>query len=248
MIHKIIETEAKSSIQRQLLIDISQAALHTRFLSKKPHFSVHINEYMIDVLINSEAFRNDTILKETAIDTGMLINQIRTVIINLGYNPVIDFQMIETNLVRIARISIGQSIENHLQRRLQIGYDMHHAESYSHLPIQDQLLAELQGRLIDKQLYIQKINPVQPLDNQLFGVIGAFYHLGGWIEVGMATNRSITETNNKKRVHLYAASGLRVPFEVPVHDRQRGRTLLLTINNNGDKSASKAYDLLDYLI
>lgn len=245
---KIIEMEQQKTRHQQLLIDIVNAALNTRFLNKKPHFLIQVGSIYIDIFINESDFHYDTILRDTAIDTGILINQISNVISNLGYNPIVDCQLIEKDRTRIARISLGPIINDSVQKRLSYGHTMLLNVTNPNVPQSDQLLGELQGQLIDRQIYVQKIIPDNSKKTPQFSIIGAFYHLGGWLEVGMAIQKAIVETNAKKTVNLYPVSGLKVPFDVQEIDRKRGRTLLMTIGNNGRKSANLTHNLMDYLI
>jgi hypothetical protein len=249
LVHKVIETQAKEKSYSQLLVDIAQAALHTRFISEKPKLFIHITHSFIEIHLRKDAFNHDYILRETAMDAGILIEQLRRVIMNLGYHPIMELELVENGTVRVARFSLGTPIENHLQSRISQGYSLPSGYLHSLESKTEHLLAELQGRLIDRQLYVHKIHHNAQQDEGLhFAVVGAFYHLGGWLEVGMIIGRAVTEINSKKNAQLFPISCANCAYEVPAQDRQRGRTLLLTIEDHGTMPAMKEYDLLQFLV
>ncbi len=249
LVHKFIETQTRGNTYNQLLVDIAQAALHTRFISSNPKFFIHISHHFIEIHLRKDAFHYDSILRETALDAGMLIEQLRRVIVNLGYHPIMELELVENGTMRVARFSLGTPIENHVQTRISQGYNLPNSCVHPSDSKTDRLLAELQGRLIDRQLYVHKLHhSTQKKDDIHFAVVGAFYHLGGWLEVGMFVGKAISEINAKKNCQLYPISCASCGYDVPVQDRQRGRALLLTIEDNGAVPATKAYDLLQFLV
>lgn len=249
LVHKFIQSPIRGNVYNQLLVDIAQAALHTRFISSNPKLFIHITHSFIEIHLRKDAFHYDSILRETALDAGILIDQLRRIIINLGYHPVMELELVENGTMRVARISLGTPIENHVQTRIARGYNLPNSYVHPSDSKTDRLLAELQGRLIDRQMYVHKLHHcAQKKDDVHFAVVGAFYHLGGWLEVGMFVGKAINEINAKKNCQLFPKSCARCGFEVPVEDRQRGRTLLLTIEDNGTVPATKDYDLLDFLV
>ena len=63
----------EKKVRNQLLQDIAQASLHTDFISESPHFFIHVDHSFIEIHIRKDTFSNDHILRNTALDTGILI-------------------------------------------------------------------------------------------------------------------------------------------------------------------------------
>lgn len=224
-----------------LLLDIAQAALQIQFITGEPKLFLHIDQNFIEVHLRKECLVNEIELRDTAIDVGMLINNIRTLIMTLGYEPFLDLELKENGSIRVAKICIGQPLKVSIPSKVFEPYfeiKQHSKES---------LFTSLQNLLIEKQLYLQRIDDGSTKSSQ-FAVIGAVYHLGGWLEVGMHLDRSLTQINKMSKSKLKLKSSKASTHIVSTQDRNRGRRLIACIKETRRDEKANSYLLSDYLV
>lgn len=242
---------SEKKMGNQLLMDIAQACLKSTFVSDNPKLFVHIDHSHIEIHIRKDALLDDHILRETSIDAGLLIFAIRSMMIHLHYEPIADYELIEKGTIRVARIALGTPIEserlNHLTYYENSNYPVEHANV--HISREDQIIHEMQHILIEKLLYIQRNNSKINSGNQPeFVIIGSYFHLGGWIEVGMKIGKAIELVNKKLKTKLTVCSASKSAHEMPQQDRNRGRTVLAGISLLTHTNTITDREIMDYFV
>lgn len=224
-----------------ILLDIAQAALQIPFITGEPKLFLYIDHNFIEVHLRKECLVNEIELRDTAIDVGMLINSIRTIILAIGFEPFLDLELKENGSIRVAKISIGQAVQTQIPNRM--------LEPYfeAKLNTKESLITYLQNLLIEKQLYVQRVDDGSAKLAQ-FAIIGAVYHLGGWLEMGMHLDRSLMQINKMSKIQLKLISSKASTHIVSTQDRNRGRRLIVCIKEAENTDKVNRYLLSDYLM
>jgi hypothetical protein len=249
VVEKFKAFEKKNS--NHLLLDIAQACLQTPFISEAPKFFVHVDHSFIEIHIRKDAFSNDQILRDTAIDAGILINAILGLMMKLGHETITDFEMKESGTIRVARISMGVNFTDEMQHKINYTRNTMYGLSQAMQlgSKEESIKRELQGILIERQLYVQQsnVNHVETQHAQ-FVILGAYFHLGGWMEAGMTIGKAMEHVNKTLNTKIHICNSSKCTHVVSEQDRNRGRFVLVGFSTeNLDHKITKR-ELDDYFV
>lgn len=234
-----------------ILADIARACLQIPFTSENPKLFVHLDHSHIEIHIRKDAFLSDLGLRNTAIDAGLLIHAIRSMMLNMHYEPIADYEVIEKSTVRIARIALGMPLEADFQHKITYtGSIINTSKAIESGATDEGILRELQTILIERQLFVQRNNSKIMQPNQPnYVIIGAYFHLGGWIETGMMIGNALEKVNKKLKTKLSICTSCACSHEVPVQDRNRGRYVLAGIQTRASVFPTQSdRNILDYFV
>ncbi len=241
----------EKKVSNQLLLDIAQASLQSDFVSDHPLFFVHVNHSFIEIHLRKDAFSNDQILRNTAIDTGILIHTIRSLMNQLGHESIADFEMKENDTIRVARISLGVNLTEEVQHRINFARDARYgmSQTMNSLNKDESIKRELQDILIERQLYVQQSNvSASQTNHSQFVILGAYFHLGGWIEAGMSIGKAFEQVNKTLAKKIHICCSAKCNHVVSEHDRNRGRFVLIGFSTQNLEYKIQKRHIHDYVL
>jgi len=241
----------EKKVSNQLLLDIAHASLQSDFVSDNPLFFVHVDHSFIEIHIRKDAFSNDHILRDTAIDTGILINAIRGLIMKLGHETITDFEMKERGTIRVARISLGVNFTDEMKHKINYTRNTMYGMSQAMQSVSkdESIKRELQGILIERQLYVQQSNVSQAKTNHAqFVILGAYFHLGGWIEAGMSIGKAMEHVKKTLNTNIHLCDSAKCTHVVSEQDRNRGRFVLVGFSTENLDHKIPKREIQDYFV